>query len=195
MIKFLGSVIFSGGQHQMLYSLQHTVTSSTVGKIEILTVLSAPLLWKKWSGSVSRGDRLLCLGRMIPSFDLSLNWARFRRQGKDAGSHEEVSENRNIFQQASWKTECLLNIQCISSNLGLSCPLRVRCASILVSWQRTVSALLGGAVPAWCTNVIPHSYPPPFVFQSHAAFSGMHPLSHFITSLPPWCWCRHRRSG
>lgn len=140
MIKFLGSMIFSGGQHQMLYSLQHTVTSSTVGKIEILTVLSVPLLWKKWNGSVSREDRLLCLGRRIPSFDLSVNWACFRRQGKDAGSHEEVSENRNIFQQASWKTECLLNIQCISSNLGLSCPLSVRCASILVSWQCTVSA-------------------------------------------------------
>lgn len=63
-------------------------------------------------------------GEDKPSFDLSLNWACFMMQGIDTRSHVEMRENRNVFQQASWKTECSLNIQCISRSLELLCPLR-----------------------------------------------------------------------
>lgn len=72
----------------MLCSLANndTVNRSPVGRMKFLTVLMVSLSWKKWAESLSRGDRLLCLGKDNPGFDLCLDWACFRRPRTDTCS-------------------------------------------------------------------------------------------------------------
>lgn len=116
------------GQQQTRCSLSHsadTCTCSAVGRIKLLSVPTVSLLWEKWAGSLSRGDRLLCHGGQSQFPPASYHWACFRRQRTDPCSRGEGRESRNVLQQAHWKTECSLNIQCIPSKLEPLRPLRM----------------------------------------------------------------------
>lgn len=126
-------MIFPEGWHQMLCFLWHssgTFNRSTVERIKILTVLMVSLLWKKMGWKPERKWQVALLRKDNLSFDLSLNWACFRRHRIDTCSHREVKESKNVIQQASWKIECSLNIQCIFS-IGTLSPVRICSLSTL----------------------------------------------------------------